>query len=287
MDQHAGEKLSEVIGRQVAKVEYYSSDISVSPDLAVHELRKSFKRIRAVLRFYRSAAGDSTGIISRKIRNFGRKLSPLRESWVNADLFETHLDGINAVSVKRLRKVGEALWWKNRDIVKKNFREKKVCGSIISYIAGMESRLEVSKSSDVTLKDIIEEISRNYLECSTRFEEMPADFPAGKLHSLRKQMKRLYYQLDFLWQLEPGCFNKKNEQLDLLNDQLGLDHDFYVLVQELESPDFGLTKEEIDGIEHYIFGLRAENLLNLLHRLKEFFTESPDEFDLKLEHLFF
>jgi len=286
MDQRAGEKLSELISRQVGKVEYYSAEESIAPNLAVHEMRKSFKRLRALLRFYRNPNAGPVEKTGKKIRNFGRKLSPLRESWVNMDLFESSLAGVADIPGKKLRKTGRALKFKNQELVTERFHSGEICESIRSCIAGIEPKLD-EWGSGITLKEIVGEIGSNHLKCYTRFEKMPDDYPAEKLHSLRKQMKRLYYQLDFLWQLQPGTCREKTEQLDLINDQLGADHDFHVLLRELISPEYGFNKKETVLLEKYVSRLRAENLVVLRLRLKEFFAESPDRFDQELERLFF
>jgi len=287
MDQRAGEKLSELISRQVGKVEYYSAEESIAPNLAVHEMRKSFKRLRALLRFYRNPNAGPVEKTRKKIRIFGRKLSPLRESWVNMDLFESSLAGVTDIPGKKLRRVAKVLKLKNQELVTERFHQEDVCESIRDFITRIEPKLEGFVTDGITVQDIADEIGSNYLRCCARFEEMPSDYPAEKLHSLRKQMKRLYYQLDFLWELRPGAFREKTEQLDLINDQLGADHDYYVLTEELRSPEFGFSREELLLIENHICQLRAENLLALRHRLKDFFAESPDRFDQELERLFF
>ena len=50
---HTAEKrLIETITKQLERVDYFSSAENISPNVAVHEIRKTFKRLRALLKFY-------------------------------------------------------------------------------------------------------------------------------------------------------------------------------------------------------------------------------------------
>lgn len=46
MPHNAGKRLVEAIKKQLERIEYFSTAENVSPNLAVHEMRKSFKRLR-------------------------------------------------------------------------------------------------------------------------------------------------------------------------------------------------------------------------------------------------
>ena len=52
MPHTAGKRLIETIVKQLERVEYFSSAENISPNVAVHEIRKTFKRLRALLKFY-------------------------------------------------------------------------------------------------------------------------------------------------------------------------------------------------------------------------------------------
>ncbi len=286
MEYDAGAKLADAIVRQLGKVEYYCTAESISPDLAVHELRKSFKRLRALLRFYPQIAGKIKGKARKNIKRFGRILSPLRESYVNVGLFEDYLAGSGLVSEKQMKSTGKKLRHKNLGLISGSFDAEKLYGSVSKCFSGMKSGLIDAGACEVTLDMIIHEIGCNYLESHTRFLELPADKQAEKLHSLRKLMKRLYYQLDFLWLLHPGCFKTNSEQLDLINDQLGNDHDLSVFMEELRLPEYNFSKKDLSALGDHVNRLRGQNLMTLHPRLNGFFCEGPEEFEKKLESFF-
>jgi hypothetical protein len=52
MPHRAGKQLTETIAKQLERIEYFCTAENISPNLAVHEMRKTFKRMRALLRFY-------------------------------------------------------------------------------------------------------------------------------------------------------------------------------------------------------------------------------------------
>ena len=88
MAQEIEDKLIQAIQKQVEKVNYYCSAEYILPDLAVHEIRKSFKRIRALLEFYPESLSEILDDYSKQIKSLAKLLSLARESSVNVQLIE-------------------------------------------------------------------------------------------------------------------------------------------------------------------------------------------------------
>ena len=283
MDQNVAEKLSEALSQQVGKIRYCCAGEGVPPDMAVHEIRKSCKRIRALLRFYRNTPPQRSSRIARKIRRLGKKLSPLRDSRIFADLFGEFLSAVDPTPGKHILEAGEKTRRKNRDMLKGDSGMDMISESVKEDFSSLDTVLAELAESGVSLRDITGEISFNYRKSYRLFMALPDEYPGDLLHALRKKMKRLYYQIDFLWQLKPGRFGAKGEQLDLINDQLGKDHDLHIWLEDLRSPEYRFKEAELAILEEYVLSLRGGNLFTLLPRLKEFFAGSPEEFDQALE----
>ncbi len=285
MIQNAGEKLSGVILHQVEKGAYFCTAENISPNQAVHELRKLFKRLRALLRFYHSVQGNDPKTLRDEMKHFGRLLSPLRESFVNANLFENELRTKKIVPERKMRWAGEQFFLKNKKLVGSSLWDQPVCRSIRPFLSRLESRLEAAGSRKITAPQIVSELNHSYQKGYYLFRELPDHPSAEAMHSLRKKLKRLYYQLDFVRLFHPKYFKLKSEQLNLINDQLGNDHDLHVLSEELLSEDYGFSGEEKLLLKNQVEHLRELNQLKLRPRLKQFFSESPEAFNQKSARL--
>ncbi len=278
-------KLVDAILRHIEAVEHYCASADVSPNTSVHELRKMFKRLRALTRLCEHQYGRSGKPIRAGFKQFGKLLSPLRESYINACLFERILVGSRIIPEPGIKKVEERLRLKNRSLLESGFGEQDICGLIRNFFAGLEPELESLGNSRFSGFDIIRELNSSYAGSYTFFNSMPVDVSSEKLHALRKRTKRLYYQLEFIQFSDPGHFKPRIEQLDPVNDLLGNDHDFSVFFQEMRSPDYGLDPEETIVLENRVDQLRERNRLELRPLLARFFSESPEEFGWKLEQV--
>lgn len=286
MTQNAGNKLAHTVLRQVERVEYLCTAENISPNVVVHELRKAFKRLRALIRFYEQVPGSEAKSIRKEIKQLGKELSPLRESYVNAELFEKELTGKKLIPERKIKDVEAKLHRKNKTAIDQGFRGKEICKSIGSYFAKVESSIAASENSKVSKIHIVREILDSYLTSHIFFTHLPDDAAPEEIHSLRKKLKRLFYQLDFIRLMHPKYFKAKSEQLNTINDHLGYDHDLHILAEELYLHDYHFDSEEQQILENQIEHLREMNQLKLWPRLKHFFSDTPGEFEEKTEKAF-
>ena len=286
MVQNAGNKLTQVVLRQVEKAEYFCSAENISPNVAIHELRKTFKRLRALFRIYEHVSGSKVKNLRTEIKEFGKVLSPLRESYVNTDLFEKELTGKKFIPERKMKLIGEKLHNKNKKLIDERFREKSVCKRIGSYFSRFETKLNVTGGEKVSKAHVVREVYDSYLTSFSTYRGLPDNPAPEEWHSMRKKLKRLYFQLDFIRLFHPRYFKLKSEQLNTINDQLGDDHDLHVFAEELHQEDYQLNAEELKLMEKQIEHLRELNQLKLRPRLKHFFGDPPGEFKEKLEKAF-
>jgi hypothetical protein len=67
---------------------------------------------------------------------------------------------------------------------------------------------------------------------------------------------------------------------------LGEDHDLFVLLTDLLENRYNFTDKELEILENQIQHLREINRIKLFPRLKQFYTETPEVFNLKLQGIF-
>ena len=286
MVQETGNRLYLAIQKQTERIEYFCTVENISPNLIIHELRKSFKRLRALLLFYVETSNEEIQNSNAEIRIFGKLLAPLRESFVNAELFEREILANTLVSEKKTREAKDRLFAKNKELVDRGFFENNLQQVIRSFFDKSNFQLILKKAPFPSKILIMKQISSSYLKGYSIFEQLEAYEDAEKLHELRRKLKQLWYQIDFVKFLHPRYFKLKSDQLNKITEQQGDDHDLFIFAEELKSGEYGFDPEELEILENQIQHLREINLLKLEPRLKQFFKESPQEFNIKLEEIF-
>ena len=108
----------------------------------------------------------------------------------------------------------------------------------------------------------------------------------NELHELRKKLKRLWYQLEFVKFMHPRYFRMKSDQLNKITENLGEDHDLYVFLNELNSDGFDFGSDELLILTNLIEHQRELNQLKMNPRIKQFFNEYPEDFNQKMNKIF-
>ncbi|GAB1450676.1 hypothetical protein MASR2M47_07320 [Draconibacterium sp.] len=286
MPHNAGKRLVEAIKKQLERIEYFSTAENVSPNLAVHEMRKSFKRLRALLLFYDEYPDEFPQEFSIQVKGYGRSLSIMRESFVNTQIFERLTAGNNLISERKLKSAKEKLLSKNREIIDNSFFGSEGFQNLHQFTAELEQqvvRFEIDRPSQLQLA---KQLVISYQKAFDCYQLIGIDSDGDELHKLRKKLKRLWYQFELIQYLHPRYFRQKSDQLNKITEQLGEDHDLFVFLNDLKLDSLGFDAPEIEIIENQVEHLREINLLKLNPRLKQLFNEPPSFFTQKMEQFF-
>ena len=286
MPHNAGKRLVEAVKKQLERIEYFSSAENISPNLAVHEMRKIFKRTRALLMFYIDFPVEFPPEYSTQIKYFGRSLSVMRESFVNMQLFDRITAANTLIAERKIRNVKDKLADKNKEIIETGFLEVEGYLPIQKFSKNLEEQMDNVEITTPSVHQFAGQLKISYQQAYDFYSNLGLDPDAITAHELRKKMKRLWYQFDFIRYVHPRFFKSKTYQLNNITDKLGEDHDLYVLLTELKQEQYDFNAEELEIIENQVQHLREINLLKLNPRLKHFFSEPPEVFNLKLEAIF-
>ena len=118
----------------IEKVVYFYTAENTSPDLAVHEIRKSFKRMRALLKFYADLPNSFSIECTLQINKYAKNLALLRESYVNIQLFDEIISKHIIISENKIGQVKEKLLAKNKILIEEQFIKKIDLKSILFRI---------------------------------------------------------------------------------------------------------------------------------------------------------
>ncbi len=200
---------------------------------AVHESRKSLKRVRALLRLVRPAIGDkSFSALNAEIRDISALLSPVRDRQV---LLETLLN-LEEASNSSHKAAFSAL----KRVIKDKQRAKKRADGGVTTVA--LTRLEtvgkrLSKLSfSGTDSDCIEQglrvsVGRARRQMRRAFEENTDE----AFHEWRKAAQLHWRQMQLLGSAWPSMFASRAEAGRQLSQLLGDDHDLSVLMAFIDS----------------------------------------------------
>ena len=286
MVQDTGNRLLTAFQKQLDKVDYFCNAENISPNLAVHEIRKIFKRMRALLKFYSTSSNPFFAELKNKVLTHGRLLSVLRESAVNIQIFERIASANNLIPERKIKQIKDWLAENNRLMIKHELYDKQTCGSILEFSKQAEEQIHLFKSEQPSKATFVEFLHIEYEKSFVLFRTIETEMDAELMHSLRKKLKALWYQFEFLKYVHPRFFKLKTDQLNSITEQLGEDHDLYVFMSTLQASQTILAKDEDTILVNHIQHLREINYLKVSARLKQFFSEPPEQFQQKIQGIF-
>lgn len=210
---------------------------------AVHDTRKRFKKLRALLRLVRSDLGRK-GYRKANVllRDAGQQLSGLRDAQV---LVET----LDALAKRFPDKTYQQAFEEARRTLLSRQQLAEVQGDVLteevaSKVATLEDRIAHWHIGDGwdSVEPNLDQVYERGLEAFKEAYRHPSD---EGFHEWRKGVKDLWYHLRILNPLWPKVMKELAAQASTLADLLGNEHDLAVLSQTLaaEPEAFGGPKE--------------------------------------------
>lgn len=194
-------------------------------DVAIHEARKRFKRVRAVLRLLRDELGERVfACENAAYRDVGRRLAGLRDAKVLVDTVDAlDLDaagGIRAALVERAAATaglaGEAV------------------GQAVTELDAARTRVASWPLRRDEFAMLESGLARVYRQGRVRrvkaYADPNAEPGSEQFHDWRKRVKDLWHAFQLLENTWPPVLSVLAEQAHDLSDLLGDDHDIGVLV---------------------------------------------------------
>ena len=266
--------------------DHLSGKKKATRDEAIHDARKSLKKVRATLRLVRGEMGEAYVRENARLRDIAGRLSEFRDAFAIIGTFDDlkHKFQDEGGGAK-LRSVRAGLA-KRRD---ESGREEDVGMVLNAAAAALEKASKRVKKWPLE-KDGYEAVAPGlegtYRDGRNALARARKDPSAENFHQLRKRVKDHWYHvrlLEGLWAEVMGAYEKSLKDLE---DWLGNDHNLTVLRDRIaaEPAFFGKEKQidlTFDLIARYQKELRA-NALPLAERIYE---EKPRDFTRRMKHL--
>ena len=273
--------LKRIIHEQIDSAVHSLENTGDDPSEAIHDARKRFKKIRAVMRLVRDEVGED--VYRREnvcYRDAGRSLSEVRDSYVKVATVDALLGHyVEYLDDDALQETRQRLVDDHRAVSRRIFDEEKVPAQVAATLREARPRiaaLPIGRDDYGAISESIRRVyKRGYRGLTNAYEEpLPENF-----HEWRKRVKYLWYHVRILNPLWPGFFDEWAEQIHDLSDYLGDAHDFAELRALLDA-DPSLCPD--DSERELLLGLadrRRAELEAAAHPLgKRIYAEAPEDF---------
>lgn len=256
------------------------------PEKAVHDARKRFKKVRAVLRLARGGLGRKLAARENaRFRDSGRPLSEVRDAGVLVEAFD-ELVGPSGIPDHpgAAERIHEALEGRRRGLVGSVLGDQEALKAVAS---AMEEARDEVKRWDLrgNLRKVLGKGLKRIYRAGRAANRIASNDPGDEAwHEWRKRVKDLWYALDLIEVIRPAFYDGLRDRARKLADALGNDHDLAVLRQTLEDPDAKVgDRAAIEAIGPLIDRRRGE-LREEARRLgNEVFAEAPRNFSARFD----
>ncbi len=260
-----------------------NSEISVHQK--IHEIRKSLKKLRALVRLVRhsSANYESENIF---YRDLGRIISEYRDKSAvleSLNRLTTYYEGL--IYKRAFSDFKRALETERANYFQKNYEVDNPLHQVDRLI--QQHQKEFTGFTVDTFKDILPGIEKVYSGGSKALQAIQKSPSTENFHDWRKRTKYLRNQLEMLLAAHPHSTTPWEEALDELSDLLGEDHDYAVLLNKAsELKNIGFKSNEAYdlflALVEYQRHTKQNAAISLGHKI---YLDPPKVFTEKLTHL--
>jgi len=262
-----------------------SSDGNTNRDEAIHEARKSIKKVRALVRLVSAELGGEYPRENARLRDIARRLSEFRDAFAIIATFDDLKKKFKDETVRKLRSVRAAL------VRKRNAagREEDV-GIVLDHAAAAlrkaARRVKAWPLQTDGYAAIGPGLEATYRAGRAALASARKDPQPGNYHELRKRVKDHWYHVRLLESLWTDVMSAYEKSLKDLETRLGNDHNLAVLRERIVAePAFYGKQADIDLILDLIDAYQKELRDGSLSLAERIYEEKPKEFTRRMHHL--
>ena len=249
-------------------------------DDAIHEARKSIKKVRAILRLMRGELGRTFLIENRRLREVGRRLSAYRDGAVMIETLDRlagfRPDERNAPMLAAIR----------RDLAANQRRQRlgdgmtnaiqRAAGELLAVEARI-GRWRLVMDGPVALAPGMETA---YRRGRARLADVRRHARPEFCHEWRKRVKDHWYHLRLIERRWNPAMRGRERSLKELETWLGEHHNLEVLAARIEAD--GRTRREADRCRKLIRAMQRDLRAKAIKLGERLYREPPDAFAKRL-----
>jgi len=244
---------------------------------AVHNARKSLKRLRALLRSLRVAFPKKLfRVENQRLAAAGRKISPMRD---------VH------VQLRALGKLRAAASSAGDEVRRQLLRRQSVfIRRIPALRKTVRTMLDVSRQSlaawplrKATAQDLAAGLTRIYRQGRAARKTARVSPTPGHLHEWRKKAKSLGYGLKLIEGLGPAKLARRIRASDALTEALGDNHDLFLVLRSLRQEHRAFPAVDFAALARRIGHKRAKLQERAFKLGQKIYDQKPDAFKQRLD----
>lgn len=243
--------------RRIAREQLEKAIVELkSPELSIHEkihqVRKRFKKIRALARLVRSGMGEQYQGINIKYRDLGSTLSSARDAETLVETLCTLKDeAAQGGAVEQLEQIGKLLVAErdsiSQAVVSLATQLEALAGLLGSFIPEVNGWEISGRQQNAVFKGL----EKTYRQTKTAMKRCLRDGSSEQWHEWRKMVKYHCCHMGLVQGMAGPHINARKRELSVLAELLGHDHDLAVLRAYFDNPavDFsGIAQLEIETL---------------------------------------
>jgi CHAD domain-containing protein len=198
-------------------------------DEAVHEARKSLKKIRGLLGLAAQALGPLYKCEDRYFRHAGQRLSHLRDSAVMLETFEAlatkhpELDAATLADVRRNLVRGQ----------REAPAEKRISAEVAQALAAARAKSAAWPLENLEFPALLSDLTATYRAGRRAYRKALKAQTPETFHDFRKQVKKHWYHLRLFEGNLNSEMKKRSKELRALETVLGDEHNLAVLSERI------------------------------------------------------
>ena len=244
---------------------------------AVHSARKAIKRLRALLRSLRVVfPRELFQKENQRLAEAGRKISPLRD--IHAQL--RTLGKLRDTRGRAIARMRRELLRQQEDFTRKVPELRRTVRELLDDSHGTIEAWPLNKTTPMALGAGIKRI---YKQGRSAFKTARQKPVPENLHEWRKKAKALGYGFELIERLAPKKILKMMELCKELGDELGDDHDLFVLLEALGQENKSQPAQDYAGLAKRISAKRAKLQKAAFKLGKKVYGQKPRAFGKRLD----
>jgi CHAD domain-containing protein len=248
---------------------------------AVHEVRKSFKRLRATVRLARGGIGDATyRHENTAFRDSGRRLSGVRDASVLIEtLHELEKDSGEDLPPEPTLKLQERLDHEREQALASLRTDEAMVAAFVADIKHARART-ASWTFDTEGFDALEPgLRRIYRRGRKAMRRAHSDPTDENLHEWRKRVKDLWHVEQIMRSAAPKKIKKLRKRTHALSDLLGDDHDLAELRLAVDRTPDSFADQVAQAAQIAVIDRRRKGLQKQAFATgKKVYRRSPKQF---------
>jgi len=231
-------EISRIATEQLNRAVYELTDDDIDRDEGVHQARKCFKKIRALLRLIKEELGDNYKIENNFYRDLGRDLSDVRDAQAAVETFERIREIYpEEIDNNRYIKLYNRLLSRRENIAQNQLDLECTISEVVDSLIDGRNRINEWKLSSENFSNVKLGADRSYKRGRKQFKKSWEDRSEERFHEWRKRIKDLWYHCRLLHDIWPDLMNVYIENAKRTSDLLGDDHDLSLFRNLLEKED--------------------------------------------------